>query len=176
MTNVYFDIFKAFVGPGSLTFGGGPASIPLIQKEVVDTFKWMTIEEFADSLALGNTLPGPIAPKMASLIGYKMGGLLGSLVGIIATVAPTAIAIILLFGIYNKFKDAAWLKGAMAGVRPVVMVMLAQAAWVMIPSSLTGIKTVIICILAIVGLGVIKLHPLIMILIGLSYGGVLLRP
>lgn len=176
MNNLYLDIFMAFLGPGSLTFGGGPASIPLIQKEVVETYKWMSVQEFTDSLALGNTLPGPIAPKMASLIGYKMGGVLGSLIGIIATVAPTAIAIILLFGIYNKFKDALWLKGMMAGVRPVVMIMLAQAAWTMIPTSLTGVKTVIVCVIAIVGLGVIKIHPLIMILLGLAYGGVLLRP
>jgi chromate transporter len=176
MSNMYFNIFKAFLGPGSLTFGGGPASIPLIQKEVVETYQWMSIQEFADSLALGNALPGPIAPKMASLIGYRMGGIWGAIVGILATVAPTAIAIILLYGIYSKFKDAMWMKGMMSGVRPVVMIMLAQAAWVMIPTSLTGIKTAVVCIIAIIGLGVLKIHPLIMILFGLAYGGILLKP
>lgn len=176
MSNLYLDIFKAFLGPGSFTFGGGPAAIPLIQKEVVETYGWMSIQDFADSLALGNSLPGPIAPKMASLIGYRMGGIWGAIVGVLATVAPTAVAIILLYGVYSKFKDASWMKGMMSGVRPVVMIMLAQAAWVMIPTSLTGVKTVIIAILAIIGLGVMKIHPLIMILFGLAYGGILLRP
>ena len=74
--NLYLDIFKAFLGPGSLTLEEGHQAIPLMQKEVVENYKWLTVEEFTDSLALGNSLPGPIATKMSALIGYKwLGGL-----------------------------------------------------------------------------------------------------
>lgn len=63
------DIFIAFFRSGILGFGGGPAAIPLVHKEVVGNFKWMTDDEFADVLSIGNTLPGPIATKMAGYIG-----------------------------------------------------------------------------------------------------------
>jgi len=123
-SNIYLDIFKAFLGPGSLTFGGGPSAIPLMQQQVVDKYQWLTAEEFTDALALGNSLPGPIATKMSALIGYKMGGWLGALVGLISTVAPTALAIIFLINIYNSFKDAKWMGGMMKAVRPVVVIMI----------------------------------------------------
>ena len=66
-TNLYWDIFKAFLGPSSLTFGDGPASIGLMQQVVVEKYQWLTMQEFTDALALGNSLPGPIATKMSAL-------------------------------------------------------------------------------------------------------------
>ena len=71
------DIFMAFFRVGILGYGGGPSSIPLVHKEVVDKYKWMDTDEFGDVLALGNALPGPIATKMAGYIGYRVGGILG---------------------------------------------------------------------------------------------------
>ena len=73
---IYLQIFFAFFIPGILGYGGGPASIPLIEHEVVDQYEWMTTSEFSEVLALGNALPGPIAPKMAGYIGYDIGGIL----------------------------------------------------------------------------------------------------
>jgi len=172
---IYWEIFKAFLGPGSLTFGGGPSSIPLMQKEIVETYGWLSIQEFTDSLALGNSLPGPIATKMSALIGYKVGGWVGALVGLIATVAPTALAIILLVNTYNNFKNAHWMKGMMTAVRPVVVIMIAQAAWRMVPTSITGIRTIILALLAIVGLEFLDIHPVILIVAALLYGGIFIR-
>ncbi len=172
---LYVDIFKAFLGPGSLTFGGGPSAIPLMQKEVVDNYKWLTAKEFTDALALGNTLPGPIATKMSALIGYELGGWLGAVIGVVSTVLPTALAIIMLMGVYDKFKDAQWMKGMMKAVRPVVVVMIAQAAYKLAPTSFTGITTVVIAILAVIGLEVVKMHPALLIVIALCYGGVFMK-
>lgn len=174
-SKIYWDIFKAFLAPSSLTFGGGPASIGLMQQEVVDKYKWLSMEEFTDALALGNSLPGPIATKMSALIGYKTGGLLGALVGIISTVAPTAIAILLLFSVYNSFKDAKWMKGMMTAVRPVIVIMIAQAAYKMVPASFIGITTVVIAVLTVIGLEVLKIHPIFLILTALGFGGIFIR-
>lgn len=66
-----------FFRVGMLGFGGGPSSIPLVHKEVVEKYKWMNDDEFSDVLALGNALPGPIATKMAGYIGFRVGGFLG---------------------------------------------------------------------------------------------------
>ena len=171
---IYWDIFLAFLSPSSLTFGGGPASIGLMQQEVVNNYKWLTMEEFTDALALGNSLPGPIATKMSALIGFRMGGWLGALVGIISTVVPTALAIIFLYSIYNTFKDARWMKGMMTGVRPVIVILIAQAAYKMAPASFTGVTTVIIAILAVISLEFLHIHPIFVILVALGFGGIFL--
>lgn len=169
---VYWELFIAFFRPGSLTFGGGPSSIPLMQQEVVENFKWLTIEEFTDALALGNSLPGPIATKMSALVGYRVGGWLGALTTLFATVVPTALAIILLTNIYMKYKESTWLKGMMIGVRPVVVILIAQTVFSMTKTSFPNIITGIIAILAIVGLATFKIHPAILIIVSLTFGGI----
>src|SRR5690625_6253034 len=67
-------IFIAFFRSGMLGYGGGLSAIPLMHREVVGTFKWMDDEEFADVLALANTLPGPINTKLAGYIGWRIAG------------------------------------------------------------------------------------------------------
>ena len=89
------DIFIAFFRSSILGYGGGPTTIPLVQKEVVERFKWMNNEEFGDVLAIGNTLPGPIATKMAGYIGFRIGGILGMINAIFSTILPTIILMII---------------------------------------------------------------------------------
>ena len=103
--NLYLNIFIAFFRSGMLGFGGGPSSIPLIHKEVVSTFKWMTDDEFSNVVALGNTLPGPINTKMAGYIGYRVGGMIGLLVALFAGVLPTVLLMLALLTSFNQFKD-----------------------------------------------------------------------
>lgn len=64
---IYWQLFLAFFIPGILGYGGGPASIPLVEHEVVENYEWMTTQEFSEVVALGNSLPGPIATKMADM-------------------------------------------------------------------------------------------------------------
>lgn len=79
-----------------LRYGGGPSSIPLVRAEVVTKYRWMTDEEFAEILAIANALPGPIATKMASYIGYEQAGILGAAVAVFASVAPSLILLMAL--------------------------------------------------------------------------------
>ena len=109
--NLYLKIFIAFFRSGMLGFGGGPSSIPLIHKEVVGTFKWMNDDEFSNVVALGNTLPGPINTKMAGYIGYRVGGMIGLLVALVAGVLPTVLLMLALLTSFNQFKDNPRYKG-----------------------------------------------------------------
>ncbi|WP_018923428.1 chromate transporter [Salsuginibacillus kocurii] len=122
--NKQAKIFLAFFRPGILGYGGGPAAIPLVHKEVVETYEWMDDEEFADVLALGNTLPGPIITKLAGYIGYRIGGTAGMINAIAACVLPTAILMIVLLAPLLQYRDEAWVQGMLQGVIPVVGVML----------------------------------------------------
>ena len=81
----YWNLFVGFFRIGILGFGGGPTMIPLVHAECVKKYGWITDDEFSDVLAMGNALPGPIATKMASYIGYKVKGLIGASIAIMAT-------------------------------------------------------------------------------------------
>lgn len=106
----YLHIFWFFFITNILGYGGGPATIPLIQKEVVGHFQWMTTQEFNETLAMGNALPGPIATKMAGYIGFQEGGYIGSFIAVFATVAPSLILMIALMGLLYKFRTSLQVK------------------------------------------------------------------
>ncbi|SDQ24577.1 chromate transporter [Virgibacillus salinus] len=120
-----WHLFIAFFRVGMLGYGGGPGSIPLIHKEVVDKYEWMSDEDFGDLLALANTLPGPIATKLAGYIGHRVSGLVGMINAVLATIIPTIILMIILLSSLSSIKDVGWVQGMTAAVIPVVAMMLA---------------------------------------------------
>lgn len=160
------DIFVAFFRSSMLGYGGGPSTIPLIYKEVVETFKWMKEEEFSDVLAIGNMLPGPINTKLAGYIGYRIGGMIGMMNAVLATILPTIILMILLLSTLSSFKDIKWVNGMKESIVPVVGVMLGVLTWQFYKSSKSGLKTPTIIVHLIVGLICIQflhIHPGIII-------------
>lgn len=118
------DIFISFFRTGMLGYGGGPSTIPLYHKEVVDHYKWMTEEEFGDILAIANTLPGPIMTKLSGYIGYRVGGIVGLINAIIATVLPTVLIMIGLISFLLKYRDSPIIQGMTKAIAPVVGVMM----------------------------------------------------
>jgi chromate transporter len=122
------DLFIAFFRAGMLGYGGGLSAIPLMQREVVERYQWMDDDEFSDILALANILPGPINTKMAGYIGWRLKGFVGMLICITATVAPTAILIILLLTALHTYKDKPWVHGMSKGVLPIAGVMIGVLA------------------------------------------------
>jgi len=175
--NLYLNIFIAFFRSGMLGFGGGPSSIPLIHKEVVSTFKWMTDDEFSNVVALGNTLPGPINTKMAGYIGYRVGGMIGLLVALFAGVLPTVLLMLALLTSFNQFKDNPNVQGMTNAVVPIVGVMMGVLTWGFLKKAKNGLGwkngsiLLIGCFICIV---VLQIHP--GIIIGLLLIGALVLP
>ncbi|MBE4907289.1 chromate transporter [Bacillus luteolus] len=164
----HWHLFLAFFKVGILGYGGGPSSIPLVHKEVVDTYKWMNNDEFADVLALGNTLPGPIATKMAGYIGYRVAGVLGMINAIVATIVPTIILMIILLTSLTSFKDQPWVAGMTKAVVPVVGVMLAVLTWQFLDGAKKGLGWLKVAILGVISLVFLEgfgIHPGIIIAI-----------
>lgn len=167
-----WEIFIAFFRVGIFGYGGGPASIPLVQKEVVERYKWMDNDEFGDILAIGNTLPGPIATKMAGYIGYRVGGYLGMLNAIMASIVPTIILMILFLTSLAAYKDQAWVQGMTHGVLPVVGVMMAVLTWQFFDKGREGlgwVKTSALVIISLIIIEFLGIHPGIIIAILLAY-------
>ena len=130
-----WELFVSFGRAGLFGFGGGPSMIPLIQVEVVDLRAWLTPEAFLDAFAFGNALPGPIATKLAGYVGYQVAGVPGALVGLLAITAPTILAMLVLFGAYARFRDRPAVQRFLAGVRPVVVALLAVVVWDFAPAA-----------------------------------------
>jgi chromate transporter len=157
-----FQLFYAFFKVGMLGYGGGPSSIPLVHKEVVEQYKWMTDAEFSDVLALGNTLPGPIATKMAGYIGYRVAGVVGMLNALFASIIPTILLMIVLLSSLSAFKDYPWVAGMTKAVVPVVGVMLAVLTWQFLKQAKDGLGwkyTILLGIGSVVLLHFLGIHP-----------------
>jgi chromate transporter len=174
---IYWHIFLAFFIPGIVGYGGGPASIPLVENEVVDRYGWMDVSEFGEVLALGNSLPGPIATKMAGYIGYEQGGILGAVIGIFATVAPSLILMIILLGLLYKYKDSPKVKRMTNYIRPTIAVMLGVMTFSFFSTSYMDsgvLQTVLLIGVSFILLEKFKVHPAYVIMGSLVYGGIFL--
>jgi chromate transporter len=163
-------VFLAFAKAGIFGFGGGPSIIPLIQEEVVDVNSWLTNEQFADALALGNSLPGPIATKMAAYVGYKVSGVGGAVAGVLGMVLPSMVAMLALATVYFAFKDNPKMSSVMKGVRPVVIALMAMVVYELFPASVNSPGTGAVAAVAFVVVVFLHVHPALAIVGGALFG------
>lgn len=172
---IYWSIFLAFFIPGILGYGGGPASIPLVEKEVVDRYGWMSTQEFGEMVAFGNALPGPIATKMAGYIGYTEGGVLGSAIALFASVGPSLLLMIVLMVTLMKYKDSPKVKNITKLIRPVIAVLLGAMTlqFFMTSTETSGsVQTIVLAVISYWMLEIKKIHPAFVILSALVYGAI----
>ena len=125
-----WKIFWLFTKVAMFSWGGGPASLGLMQREVVAA-GWVTPEEFADAIALSNALPGPTAPQASAFVGYKLAGWPGALMATFGTVVPTTLLLLVLVAGFFSIKENLYMKAALEGVRPFVVGLLAWTAYQM---------------------------------------------
>src|SRR5699024_1747946 len=170
---IYWEIFRANFIANILGYGGGPATIPLLEYEVVNKYKWYSVSEYSEMVALGNGLPGPIATKLAAYIGYEKGGILGSFVGLFATVAPSIILLMVLLCVLLKYKDSTKVKKLTLYIRPTVVVLLGIITYSFLSTSnkdVGSIHTVILTLISFVMLEYRKMSPVIVVFVALIYG------
>lgn len=123
------ELFLTFAKVGVMTFGGGYAMLPILQREVVENKGWATEEELADYFAIGQCTPGVIAVNTATFIGRKKNGVLGGIVATLGVVFPSIVIISLLAGVITRFSELAWVKDAFAGIRVCVCVLIFNSVY-----------------------------------------------
>ena len=131
-TKLLAQLFLTFAKVGVMTFGGGMAMLPILQREVVEDKGWATDEELVDYFAIGQCTPGIIAVNTATFIGQKQAGQkhrgwLGGIVATLGIVFPSLIIITALAGVINSFSHLAWVQHAFAGIRVCVCVLIFNA-------------------------------------------------
>ncbi len=130
---ILWKIFFLFTRVALFSWGGGPASLALMQRECIGA-GWVDSSEFADAVAMGNALPGPIAPQVSAYVGYKLAGVPGAIMAATGTVLPTTLLMLLMIVFFFRLKDAPAVKSMLAAVRPVVIGLLLWTAYDMAAS------------------------------------------
>ena len=178
--NDYIDLFWTFCRIGGLTFGGGYAMLPMLQKEVVETKKWATEEEVMDYYAVGQCTPGVIAVNTATFIGYKHHGILGAIVATAGVIFPSLVIIMILASFLQSFAEFELVQHAFNGIRVAVCVLVLNAIIKLWKGSVVDkvclsivILTIIIGVLGSLGI-IVNISP-VFIVIGAAIVGLLVK-
>ena len=121
------ELFWSFLQVGLFSIGGGYAAMPLIQAQVVEQHPWLTMSEFTDLITIAEMTPGPIAINSATFVGMRIAGVAGALVATVGGVLPSCIVSLLLAKLYLKYRSLDLIHGALGGLRPAVIALIASA-------------------------------------------------
>ena len=155
--NILVDLFKTFFKIGIVTFGGGYAMIPIIQREVVEKHQWTTEKELLDLIAIAQSCPGVFAINISIFIGYKLRKMKGALCTALATALPSFIIILLIAMFFHQFEDNKVVAAIFRGIRPAVVALIAVPTFNLAKSAKINLANCwipIACALAIWALGV----------------------
>lgn len=158
-------LFISFLKIGAFSFGGGYAMLPLIRKEIIDIHGWLTAKEFIDILAVVEMTPGPVAINSATFLGYKVGGILGSVVATIAVILPSIVIILIIAHFLTKFKNSPYVSWAFKGIRPVVLGLIASASLAVAKDAIIDIKSLVLMVILFYLTSFKNLHPILTIML-----------
>ena len=164
------DIFIASFKVGLMTFGGGYAMLPILQREVVETRKWVTEEEVLDYYAIGQCLPGVIMVNTMIFIGQKRRRTLGGIVAALGTVCPALIIITIIAAVLSGFAEAPVVKSAFAGIRVCVCVLIFNAVMKLWKSSVIDWKCFVIFLLVALGSLFTDITPVLFVVVSAVVG------
>lgn len=172
--NIYLDLFITFAKVGVMTFGGGYAMLPILQREVVDHKNWATEEELMDYFAIGQCTPGVIAVNTATFVGQKNKGIFGGILATLGVVFPSIVIISLLAGMIEAFSHVSVVQHAFGGIRVCVCVLILNAVVKLYKKAIVDIFTLIIFLIVVVGSCFTPISPVVFVLLA-ALAGILLK-
>ncbi|SMP61301.1 chromate transporter [Anoxynatronum buryatiense] len=165
-----WQLFQIFFRVGAFTFGGGYAMVPIIQKELVDRAHLMSNEDFLDTLAVCQSLPGAIAVNVSTYAGYQIAGKKGAAACVLGTVSPSFFAILIIAQFYQQIRNMAFMQQFFLGVRPAIVALLIVSLMKLYPSVPKNPFSYAISAITLILLHLLGLHP-IPIIIGCMVSG-----
>lgn len=192
-----WQIFALFSRVALFSWGGGPASLALMQRETAkalwippgsaEAVPWVSPLEFSDAVAVGNALPGPIAPQVSAYVGYKMAGVPGAIAAAAGTVLPTTLLMLIMVVYFFRIKDSLLVQSMLRAVRPLVVGLLLWTAYDM-ANTVFGVKRLGLLesltlgwdklIIVVVAFGILtftEINPALVVLFTAIVGGVVYR-
>ena len=171
--NIFLDMFLTFAKVGVMTFGGGYAMLPILQREVVDNKGWATEEELMDYFAIGQCTPGVIAVNTATFIGQKYKGIAGGIFATLGVVFPSLIIISLLAGMIEAFSHIEMVQHAFGGIRVCVCILILNAVMKLYKKAVVDKATFAIFLLVALGSYFLPISPVLFVIVTAIAGIVL---
>ena len=163
--SILIELFIVFFNLGAFTIGGGIAMLPLLQNTLINEKKWFTKEEFMDIVAVCQSLPGVVAINMATYVGYKKKGLIGSVVSTFGVTIPSFTMILIIARFITSLGDNGVLMGAMAGLRAAALGMVVVALIQLMPAAIKNKWAMLAAVVAFVLIAVLKVNTAYVILL-----------
>ena len=164
------EMFLAFAKVGVMTFGGGYAMLPILQREIVENKHWATEEELMDYFAIGQCTPGVIAVNTATFIGHKNKGILGGVFATLGVVFPSIVIITWLAGVIDAFSHVVWVQHAFGGIRVCVCVLILNAIVKLLQKAVVDIPTFLIFLAVTAGALFLNISSVIFVLLAAAIG------
>ena len=164
------NLFWAFFKIGAFTFGGGYAMVPLIEKEIVEKQKWVDKDEFVDIIVLSQSFPGALAVNCSTMVGYKICGIVGAVVTLLAVVLPSFIIMLMVAMYLMKFRNNIYVNAAFKGINAAVPIMVLVAIVSLSKSLRKSTMTYIIMAAALIVLLFFDINPIWVIIASALFG------
>ncbi len=165
-----WQLYSSFFKIGGLTFGGGLAMLPMLQREVIAKHRWVTEEQLLDIYAIGQCTPGIIAINTASLIGFKRRGVWGSIVATLGMVTPSLVLITLIASVLSQFEENIFIQRAFGGIRVAVCALITQSVITLYKKSIVDLPTLLLCLVTVAGTTLLQLSPIVFVILGIVFG------
>lgn len=172
--NVYLDLFITFARIGGLTFGGGYAMLPMLEREVVDNRHWATSDELMDYYAIGQCTPGVIAVNTATFVGRSVKGIPGGIIATLGVAFPSLVIITIIAALISNFADIPAVARAFSGIRIGVCVLVFNAVIKLGKSSVKDMPSLIIFLIVFLGSSLLDVSPVIFVILAAA-AGIMLR-
>ncbi len=172
---ILWKLFLAFARVGVLTFGGGYAMIPILEREIVDRHGWTSSEELMDYYAVGQCTPGVIAVNTATFVGRKVAGVWGGIVATAGVVSPSVVIITVIASILSSFADIPAVQSAFAGIRVCVCVLIFNAVVKLWKAAVPDKGALLLALLVFIPSLFLDLSPVVYVLVCAALGILLTR-
>ena len=166
-------LFLTFAKMGVMTFGGGYAMLPILQREVVENKRWASEEELMDYFAIGQCTPGIIAVNTATFIGQKQRGVIGGIVTTLGVVFPSIVIISILAGLISNFSHLVWVQNAFAAIQVCVCVLIFNAVIKLLKKSVVDKRTACIFFVVLLGGVFLNVSPAVFVIAAAVVGIIL---
>ena len=163
---VLWELFLVFFRVGLFAIGGAYSFLPLLEKEVVEKYHWLTKDEFLDVLGMVKIFPGAISVKYATYAGYKIKGISGAVIANLGNLLAPAVLVILASAFYAKYKNLPTFQNIFNKVQLVIFSMIIAVAFQLIQvSELTQFKSLLVIIASFILFVYFRVHPALIIII-----------
>ena len=168
--NMLLDLFLTFAKVGVMTFGGGYAMLPILQREMVENKRWAAEEELADYFAIGQCTPGVIAVNTATFVGQKLRGIAGGVVATLGVVFPSLVIISLLAGVISAFSHLVWVQHAFGGIRICVCILICNAVVKLYKKAVVDKLTLALFLVIALGSYFLPVSPVVFVVLSALVG------